>query len=180
MKFRTFMFSVVALSFITTMCAENITVSGGGNYGKETLQSLAITGMVKLNGTEITDTLRITGGLIARDAEIGFLDVLGEANLTHSHVINGCTVLGQIQAIGSTFDKPITILSQKAVFTDSKIKQITVKQDSAFKGKQIIELRQRTIVDGPIHFESGRGEVQIFPGSYVHGIVSGGKIVKKH
>jgi len=87
--------------------------------------------------------------------------------------------MGQIQAVRSTFEKPITILSQKAVFTESKLKEITVKQDSAFKGKQIIELRQRTIVDGPIHFESGRGEVQIFPGSQVLGIVSGGKIIKK-
>lgn len=161
------------------MCADPTSVQGGGSFGNEKIESLTGTGLVKLNGTEIENQLQVTGSLIAHDAEIGFLDILGEANLTRSHIKNGASVLGQIQAIRSTFEKPLTILSQRAVFRESKLKEIIVKQDDGYRGKQIIELRQRTIVDGPIHFESGKGEVQIFPGSQVLGVVSGGKIVKK-
>ena len=155
-------------------------VQGGGSFGQEKLESLSGTGVVKLNGTEIENQLQITGSLLARDAEIAFLDILGEANLTGSHVKEEGNVLGQIQAVQTTFEKPLTILSQRAIFTESKLKKIVVKQDCAYRGKQIIELRRRTIVDGSIHFESGKGEVQIFPGSQVLGLISGGKVVKKH
>lgn len=179
MKFRTFMFSLIALSFIATTCAENIEVHSGGSYGKESVESITGSGMIKLNGTEITKTLEITGSLIARDASIEAMDILGQANLTESHVKNA-NVMGQIQAVRSTFENPITILSQKAVFTESKLKGINVKKDSSYKGKQIIELRRRTIVNGNIHFESGKGEVHLFPGSQVLGLVDGGKIVKKN
>jgi len=40
-------------------------------------------------------------------------------------------------------------------------------------------LKQRTVVDGPIVFESGKGEVHVYAGSQVLGTVTGGKVVKK-
>ncbi len=159
--------------------AATLFASGGGNYGKEKLESLNATGLVRLNGTEVSDALHITGSLICRNAQIGSLDVQGEANLTETTVLKGVSVMGLIQAIRSTFKEPITILSQRAVFTASTLEGITVKKDSAYKGKQIIELRQGTIVNGPIEFESGKGEVIIFSSSQVLGTVKGGKIIKK-
>ena len=77
------------------------------------------------------------------------------------------------------FQKNITLLTQKAVFTASKLEGITVRKDGACKGKQVLELKQGTIVNGPIVFESGKGEVVIYPGSQVLGSVTGGKIVRK-
>lgn len=179
MKLRSFIFIFVAITFIATCLADPVAVQGGGAFGNEKIESISGTGVVKLNGTEVTDQLQVTGCLIAHDAEIGFLDILGEANLTRSHIKNKASVMGQIQATRSTFEKTLTILSQRAIFKESKLVEIIIKKDSAYCGKQVIELRQRTIVDGPIHFESGKGEVQIFPGSQVLGVVSGGKIVKK-
>jgi len=179
MKIKKWILFLIAISLTLSLFGETVPTDNKGFYGKEKLESLDAIGAIKLNGTEVTNDLHITGTLISRDAKIGFLDILGEANLTETIVLNGGTVMGLIQAVRSTFKKPITILSQRAVFTSSKLEGITVKQDSAYKGKQVIELRQGTIVHGPIHFESGKGEVIIFSRSRIDGIVSGAKIIKK-
>jgi hypothetical protein len=178
MKFRTLIFSLIALSFIATLVAESTKVQGCGQYGQVKLESLNGTGLIKLNGTSVNHEISLVGSLISQNGEIGSLDVTGEVNLTETTVKKGGTIIGSMQTVRSTIQEPITILSQKAVFTSSKLAGITVKQDSAFKGKQIIELRQRTLVDGPIHFESGKGEVLIYTGSQVLGPVTGGKVIK--
>jgi len=179
MKFRTFVIGLIALCFMATLFAEGVKTEGGGQYGKVTLESLEGSGLIKLNGTSVTNEIQLIGSLISQNGKIGSLDVIGEVNLTETTVAHGGKVMGSVQMVRSNIQKPITILSQKAVFTSSKLTGITVKQDSAFKGKQIIELRQGTIVDGPIHFESGKGEVLIHTGSQVLGPITGGKAIKK-
>ncbi len=179
MKFRTLILGLIALSFMATLFADGTKAQGGGQYGKITLESLEANGLVKLNGTSITNEVHLIGSLISQNGEIGSLDVIGEVNFTETTIRHGGSIMGSIQAVRSNIKQPITILSQKAVFTSTKLAGITVKQDSAFKGKQIIELRQGTIVDGPIHFESGKGEVLVYTGSQVLGAVTGGKIIKK-
>lgn len=153
--------------------------SSHNQYGAVTLASLDATGLIKLNGTSITGPLHLTGSLIAKNGELGSLEILGEANLTDSLVKEGGSILGSLQAIRSTFQKPISVLAQKVVFTASHLEAITVLRDGGFKGKQIVELKQGTIVQGSIHFESGKGEVLVFPGSQVLGPVTGGKVVRK-
>jgi hypothetical protein len=180
MKFRTLIIGLIALSFVASLFAEGEKPDGRGNYGKETLESLAGTGLIKLNGTSITNAIQVNGSLISQNGDIGSLDVNGEVNLTETTVNHGGKVMGSIQTVRSTIKEPITILSQRSLFTASKLKGITVKQDGAFKGKQIIELRQGTYVDGPIHFESGKGEVLLYTGSQVLGPVTGGKVIKKN
>jgi hypothetical protein len=179
MKFRTLIFSLIALSFMASLFADGTRTEGGGQYGKETLESLGGNGLIKLNGTTVTKEIHLNGSLISQNGQIGSLDVLGEVNLTETTVQHGGAITGSIQTVRSTIKEPITILSHKSVFTASKLKGITVKHDGATKGKQTIELRQGTLVDGPIHFESGKGEVLIFTGSQVLGPVTGGKVIKK-
>lgn len=179
MKWRTLIFGLIAASFVATLFAEPTKAVGGAIFGSEAHDSIEGTGLVKLNGTTVFGDVHLVGSLISQNGEIGSLDVSGEVNLTETTIKHGGMVMGSFQATRSKIQEPITILSQKAIFTNSKISGITVKQDSAFKGKQIIELRLGTIVDGPIHFESGKGEVLLYPGSQVLGAVSGGKIVKK-
>lgn len=180
MKFRTLIFGLIALSFMATLFADGTRAEGGGQYGKETLESLGGNGLIKLNGTSITNGIQITGSLISQNGEIGSLDVIGEVNLTETTVKHGGMVMGSIQTTRSAIKEPLTIMSHKSVFTASKLMGITVKHDGASKGKQTIELRQGTLVDGPIHFESGKGEVLIFTGSQVLGPVTGGKVIKKY
>ncbi len=186
MKFRTLIFSLIALSFLATLFADPAIppanppqkISGANQYDAVTLDVIDGTGLVKLNGTTVSN-IHLTGSLITQNAHIGTLNIIGEANLKNTVVEQGGSVLGSLQATHSTFRNAITILSQKAVFTGSRLEGITVQKDSGFKGKQVLELRQGTLINGPIHFESGKGEVLIFPGCQVLGPVTGGKVVKK-
>lgn len=171
MKLRTLLLVLISLSFIATLFGEN--------YGSEILETVQGTGIVKLNGTSVTNTLHVNGSLIAQNAQIGTLDVLGEANLTGSTIKNSASIMGSLQAVRTTFEQSITVLCQRVVFTASHLEGLTVQQDGGFKGKQVVELKQSTIVNGPIHFESGKGEVVLYPGSQVLGPITGGKLIKK-
>lgn len=178
MKFRTLIFGLIAVSFLASLFAEAPKVTGINQYEAVAVEKIDGTGLIKLNGTTV-DSIRLVGSLLSQDAEIGSLDITGEANFKNCTIKNSGTILGSLQAVHSTFKDSITILSQKAVFTNSRLEGITVQKDTGYKGKQIIELRQGTLINGPVHFESGKGEIIVFPGSQVLGPVTGGKIVKK-
>jgi len=156
------------------------TLRGSHTFGTETLQQLTSEGILKLHGTKVIQKLRLDGTLLAESAHIGYLEVFGEANLTNSTVDQGSTIIGYLRAQGSLFLAPLILGAQKAVFTSSRLVNITVRKEEAFKGKQIIELKQHTIVDGNIVFESGKGEVHLYGGSQIFGSVTGGKIIKKN
>jgi hypothetical protein len=180
-KLKPFIIALIGLSFIASLfAAEPVRANGLGNYGVETLESIQGSGLVKLNGTSVTNTVQVMGSLITQNAHIGTLDVMGEANLTGTTVKHGGSIMGSIQAIRTTFEDSITILCQRSIFTASRLQGITVQQDSGFKGKQVIELKQGTTVSGPIHFESGKGEVIVNLGCKVLGPVTGGKVIKKN
>ncbi|HSX11733.1 MAG TPA: hypothetical protein VLF94_08470 [Chlamydiales bacterium] len=166
----------LAFSLITTLFAAE---PHSGNYGAEVVDSVQTTGLVRLNGTSVANAVQVTGSLITLNAHIGTLDITGEANLTGTIVKNSSTIMGSLQTIRSTFEQSITILTQKAVFTASHLEGITVQQDSGFKGKQVLELKQGSVIHGPVHFESGKGEIVLYPGCKVLGPITGGKIVKK-
>lgn len=154
-------------------------IIGGGNYGAEILESLQVSGLAKLNGTTITNDLHITGSLISLYAHLNRFEIIGEANLTDTKAEKEGSVIGSLQAVRSTFLQNLTLLTQKAVFTNCKIQSLAIRQDSAFKGKQILELKQGTIVHGSIVFEGGKGEILLYPGSQILGPVSGAKVIKK-
>lgn len=154
-------------------------VSGAHTFGAQTFEQLTSEGLLKLTGTKILQILRVDGTLLARSARIAQLEVFGEANLRHTHISGASTIIGYLRAEDSEFQSPLLLGAQKAVFTATKLDSITIRKDDSFKGKQIIELKQGTIVNGSILFESGKGEVYLYPGSQVLGSITGGKLIKK-
>jgi hypothetical protein len=152
-------------------------LTNGGAVGQETIEQLTCSGVLKLNQT-IINHLTISGSLVTTGATLGALSVRGEANLRNSTVTEACSIYGYLRAQDTTFEGPLTLGAHKAVFTASHLTSITIQKEEGFKAKQIVELKQGTIVDGPIHFESGKGEVHSY-GSKVLGPITGGKLIKK-
>jgi hypothetical protein len=192
MRLRTVVFALILLSFAATflMAAEedktgqtppqtSAQVSGIHSYGVVTLDTIQGAGLVKLNGTSVQNALQLTGSLIANNAEIGSIEVSGEANLTDTTIHKGGFITGSLRAVRSSCQQPLILLTQKAVFTASRFDSLTFRQDSAFKGKQTLELKQGTIINGSVVFEGGKGEIILFPGSQVLGPITGGKIIRK-
>jgi hypothetical protein len=156
-------------------------LSTGGAAGQEMFENLKSSGVLKLNGTTIKNLLEIQGCLIAQGAKIGSMDAGGEVNLTNSVVSQASSISGYLKAQGTTFKGPLTLSLYKAVLTSSKVLgNITVQKQEAFKGKQVIELKQGTVVEGSIVFESGKGEVHLYPGSKVYSSIEGGKLIRKN
>ncbi len=181
MKWRTLIFSLITLSFIASFFssafAEEKEAFGLTSYGAITLDSLKSAGLLKLNGTSVA-ALQVKGSLIAKDATIGSLEIFGEANLSNSTVEKTSSIFGTLQATHAIFLQPLTLQTRKATFTASKLDSIRIQSNEDRKGKQVLELRQGTEVNGPIVFESGNGEVHVSRNSHLFGPVTGGKILK--
>lgn len=154
-------------------------LAGVHSLGAQTFEKIISSGLLKLNRTTITQTLRVEGSLVAQSAHLNTLDVMGEATISDSIVAGTAAVTGSLRTQGTTFEGPLTLSGQKTSFSGSKLAAVTVRKDASFKGKQILELKQRTLAEGPIVFESGKGEVHVYPGSQVIGKVTGGKVVRK-
>jgi hypothetical protein len=168
------------ITLATTLFAHNQEpdrLQYGGSVGLETIEELTCTGVLKLNKTTI-HKLDINGSLITTAASLSNILVRGEANLRESTISGACSIYGYLRAQDTTFTDPLTLGAHKAVFTASKLASITIEKEEGFKAKQIIELKQGTIVEGPIHFESGKGEVHSYS-SKVLGPITGGKLIKK-
>jgi hypothetical protein len=156
-------------------------LSIGGASNQETFENLKSAGVLKLNGSTIKNLLEVQGCLIAQAAKLGSLEAMGEVNLTDSVVSQASTITGYLRAQGTTFKGPLTLSLYKAVFTASKIQgAITIQKQEAFKGRQVIELKQGTIVEGPIVFESGKGEVHLYSNSKLYSSIEGGKLIRKN
>ena len=153
--------------------------SGTSSYGAETLSSLEMLGTVKLQGTTISHLLKITGNLTASNAHLHQVEAVGNVSLNNTSVAQELEVIGTIKAVDSTFEKPISFLGQKGVFSKCRLTGITVQKDHAFRGTQILELKNGTQVSGPIVFEGEEGKVFLYSGSKVTGTVTGGVIVRK-
>lgn len=148
-------------------------------YQKETLKVLEAAGPLKLLETTVTERLDLQGTLVAEGARIASLSVAGEAQLSRTTVSGSAAVIGFLKASESTFEGPLVLTAPRAVFSKSTLLgPITVRPNALLKGKQILELRPGTRAEGPIHFESGQGEVRLWPGAYLLAPVTGGKAIK--
>jgi len=152
----------------------------GGAFGAMIFDNLTSSGLLKLNGTTVKSKLHVDGSLLTQAANLNTVEVSGEANFKNSVIAQAIQVIGSLRAEKTTFKGPITLTGFKASFFGSKLDSLKILKEANFRGHQVIELKQKTIVDGPIVFEAGGGEVHCYPGSYVVGSITGGKLIKKN
>jgi hypothetical protein len=155
-------------------------LTSGGAFGAIIFSNLTSSGLLKLNGTTVKNKLHVNGSLLTQAAHLNAVEVFGEANFKNTIISSAIQVIGSLRAEKSTFKGPLTLRGFKATFLGSEVGSINIVKEPAFKGHQVIELKQKTIVDGPIVFEAGGGEIHCYPGSYVLGTISGGKLIKKN
>lgn len=159
------------LVFISSSFAQ---AAGMQNYGKETVSKIRGDGLVKLNGTTVTETIIVNGNLTAKDATIEDLEVNGLAKLTNCKVNGSSKINGVILANNTKFNN-ITTSCERVIFNGCSINSIHVLEISGYKGSQTIELRNKTKVEDGITFDSGKGIIikdsNSSPGDLVGGSV---------
>ncbi len=189
---------LLVLSFSTALFSQNVKITSepskkgllmeegdkvlasGGAFGAAIFNNLTSNGILKLNGTTVKNALHVEGSLLTQGAILNTVEVCGEANFKNTIIAQAIQVIGSLRAEKCTFKGHLNITGIRATFLGSQVGSIHVSKESNCKGHQIIELKQKTSVDGPIVFESGKGEVHSYPGSYVSGPITGGKLIKKN
>jgi len=159
---------------------EETSLIAGGAFGAVVFEQLTSSGQLKLNGTTVNQKLRVDGSLLTQGAHLNAVEVRGEANFKNTIFAQAVQIIGSLRAEKSTFQDKLTVSGIKALLIGSKLNAVHVVKDPSFRGHQVLELRQRTTIDGPIVFESGKGEVHCHPGCYVLGSITGGKLIKKN
>lgn len=162
---------------VTTIEKQNLKEAsfiGATEFKEVTAQSLSVKGPIHFNhlkvqkSTEIFgpvtnsefgtfNSLIITGPFMAKNVTCSTLEVTGPVDVTDLQVSGATTIIGPLKAGKSTFQN-LTITADKIILEDSKTKDIIVKKNE--DKEQVLDLKGKTIVEGNIIFESGKGIVE--------------------
>jgi hypothetical protein len=159
---------------------EDKALATGGAFGAVVFNNLTSSGLLRFNGTKVKNNLHVNGSLLTQSAHLNGVEVCGEANFKNTIIAGDLHVIGSLRTEKTTLKGHVTLSGLKATFIGSQVGSLKILKEANYKGHQVIELKQKTIVDGPLVFESGTGEVHCYPGSYVLGSVTGGKIIRKN
>lgn len=152
---------------------------GSQSYGKETVGRIQANGSVALEGTKVLGSVHVNGSLDADAAVIDSLQINGRANLKNCLIKNSSSINGALTAADTTFQKELSVASEKIILTTCSLETLTVRKVAGFEGIQIIDLRSGTKVTGPIVVASGDGEVWLSSNSEASGEISGAKVYRK-
>lgn len=151
-------------------------------------------GWAELNGTTVTNSTTVEGFLKAYNVNLNTVSANGMVTINNSTIkgffhfrgdltVNGLTDYNKLEMVGildasnSSFDD-IEITSEKSYLSSTSTKNIVEHMASNHHEK--IYLRNNSVVNGDISFDSGNGEVVVSGGSRVMGAVRGGRIINNN
>lgn len=171
-----------------------------GNFKAQDSQfkSVKVEGGSQIISSKIENTLKASGSLDARDLRVGPVKVEGSCDIKDS-VINGSVkISGSLNAEKTEFKGAVTIKGIKTILKNCTTQSIEILKNnsgscslglfgwcsfgssSSDDEKQpVIELRNGTVVNDSIRFESGDGIVYVYDKSSIKGKVIGGTVVTK-
>ncbi len=138
---------------------DKLTINGKAKLGPDTFaeDSITVNGTLEASGTSFQSELVVNGP-----------SKLEQCKINHTSHFSGV-----VNAIGSQFFKDLKLRTHKSSFSNCKLDTMTV-QEIPFVTKQVIHLKNGSLVAGDVTFESGHGEVVIDESSNVQGMVYGG------
>ena len=147
------------LSFHSITISKNLSINGSAKGKKLKCKNFEING--SLNGEDISaEKLEINGSLKGSN-----INITGETKIS-----------GNINASESKFND-IEILTKNSVLSNSSAKNILVKKEKNGE-KQILKLKDGSIISGDIVFESESGEIHIDDTVKINGKIKGAKVTK--
>lgn len=161
------------LLFFSAYCAAATTAPAEQTVlGKEVVSNLSTNGNVMLDGTTITDSLKVIGSLKAQHATIGQLEVVGHTALKEVVIKGDATLEGSVKIAHSEFEGALKITSPQIFLADSVLNSLVVGKSET--GSETIYM-SNTVIKGPVTFESGNGKILKKSGSKIIGEIKGAK-----
>lgn len=149
-------------------------------YRKEIVSSTEYNGYVEMEKTKVLGILQVNGGLKANDSLIKTLLVNGQVDLNNCVIVGATSINGFLNARKTTFEKELSIASEKIVLNMCSVNSLTVQKVNGYTGTQVIDLRGGTNITGTIAVVSGKGEIWVTSGSDIlSSQVSGAQIYIK-
>jgi hypothetical protein len=168
--------SFILCCFVSTKNLSNPICSRTGAItvcGKGTLDHLHVAGKVTLDGTTVLEKTEIAGMLNAKEVYLNTLKVSGKVSLYNSQIKGTAKISGMLDAQQSKFYQKIDISSDMTHLSASYSRDIQISRGG---DRQVLCLKDNTIIDGNILFTSNRGVVVIDRSSKINGRVDGGYI----
>lgn len=141
--------------------------------------TMVINGSTTLDGTRLSGEVTVNGSFTASKAVLNSLEVNGQVTLKKCSVNGETVVNGGLVATATKFGSEVSVASPKITFDGCSVASLRVRGGVFLSGKQIVELRGGTHIDGPVVVESGNGEIWVFSGSKVSGTVEGAQVIQK-
>ena len=144
------------------------------NHGSETVDSVVCYEPTVLIDTTIKNAIKVAGSLTAKNITANDISVKGPVAI-HSSKVNGATdVIGSFEANETTFNKGITIESDKISLVKSIVKGSVVI--SSATTKPILKISCNTTVTGSVLFDGKPGIIEVSEDSIVQGKVVNGSM----
>lgn len=125
--------------------------------------------------TKITGNLRSHYDLFSRD-----VNVIGDFRADDSEFKDQVSIIGAVNADDSIFEKNMDIQSCMIEFSQVQSSHINIKPEKKCNDQiQKIYLRNKSKINGNIHFAGGNGMVILSQDSTISGQVIGGKVVRE-
>ena len=172
----------------------NIIITGPAKLSNVNLNSAKVTGTLDFKKLSIAEEaniigpvngslgkfkkLDVIGPVELQKSEIDSLNVVGPINLKNVNIIKDANIVGSLEAKKSIFHD-IIITAETIKLSETNAGNITIKINSQIlylKGKQILEINNKTIISGNITFESKMGKIIISKDSRINGKVIGAEI----
>ena len=141
--------------------------------------TMVINGSTTLDGTSLSGEITVNGSFTASKAVLNSLEVNGQVTLKKCSVSGETVINGGLVATATKFGGEVSIASPKVSFDGCSVASLRVRGGLFLTGRQIVELRGGTHIDGPVVVESGNGEIWVFSGSKVLGSVEGAQVIQK-
>lgn len=172
----------------------DVKFTGPTNLSNVTLSSAIVTGPLKFEKLTLSGNtniigpmngsfgkfgkLNVTGSLSIHDTEINSLNVIGSAHFEKVNIKSDSNIVGKLEAKKTIFNN-LTITAKNIKLSETKANNITIKDNSKepfLKGEQVFELKNETIINGDVTFESKLGKILISKDSRINGKVTGAEV----
>lgn len=153
--------------------------------GSYKVSNMVITEKIKVNGeailgqgTLVKEVMVINGSLKAQGVTFeAEMFANGKADISQVKLQGNAHFSGKVTASDCQSFEKFILFAQKTDFSNCHFQDLLIKKNPYFNTKQIIRLKNNSVVNGDITFESGNGEVYLDNSSQVKGEVHGGKKV---
>ena len=166
-------------------------------------EKLDVAGPLSVNKAQINE-IKVAGPVDLNGSKIGFFNIYGPLDIKDSQINEDSTLYGPLEAIGSKFDKGLTVYARELHFESSSLKSLIVfysrkdekglnfnlgnkikitiggnSDDETKSDSPIVYLKKGSKIFGGVEFKGDPGKVILEDGSKVHGKIINGKVIGK-